>query len=464
MRTLSFATQILHHASLVGFLVAVSVIPRALSAAEDGTSQDEAAAINTALDVEKYTLSNGLEVILAPDSSTDFVTLNVTYAAGIIAEPADHKGLVRTLERAMLLGSKNLEPLEVLTELELAGALSAYTLTRTDLDLFQNSQTLPANELARALWLESERMSNLKSGFTQPLFDFVRSELKKTVPPNVEWWRMLFPKTHPYRARFFSKSEMDQNVLADVRAFYDDHFAPSNATLLIAGRLSPLTKKWVEKYFGSLAKWPTPPVLNIDRPTLNKRVRHDVEHAGAEGRTQLVVAHFSPHYFEDGDAELTVLAEALAAERSSILHRDLIDPGLALTVSAAQLSFERVGVFYIEAWLDPTQDVGAALSIIEDSLDLLPDLPLTEDRVQRVKARLRKQSLLDLESSWGRASRVQRYNHQLNRPSALAEDLQRLKNVTSERISAQAKIFLLSEQRFVYIARPKNITDAGEAP
>ena len=204
----------------------------------------------------------------------------------------------------------------------------------TDFDRTNYFETVPANQVELALWLESDRMGYLLEQVTAATLanqqDVVRNERRQSVenqPYGIvdeAGIHALFPKSHPYYASVIGSHEDIQAAkLEDVRNFFKQYYAPNNASLAIVGDIDKATiKPLVEKYFGSLKRGPevrkpgveTPPITSERRLTVTDTIE----------LPKVGMGWLTPPIFKDGDADATVAANILGGGRSSRLFKSLV--------------------------------------------------------------------------------------------------------------------------------------------
>ena len=211
---------------------------------------------------EKIKLKNGLEVILSEDHRLPLVAVNVWYHVGQANELPGRTGFAHLFEHMMFEGSKHVGAKAHFKHLEAAGASSINGTT--DFDRTNYFETLPSNQLALALWLESDRMGYLLETLDREKLanqrDVVRNERRQSIE-NAPYglveeaqFHALFPKGHPYYASVMgSHSDIEAARLKDVRAFFKQYYTPNNASLAIVGDFKKdEATALVEKYFGSI--------------------------------------------------------------------------------------------------------------------------------------------------------------------------------------------------------------------
>ena len=206
---------------------------------------------------ERFTLSNGLKVLVHPDNSTPMAVVNVLYDVGARDENPAQTGFAHLFEHLMFGGSVNIpdydEPLQVA-----GGENNAYTTN----DLTNYYCQLPAENLETALWLESDRMLSL--AFSKKSLEVQRKvvceEFKEHYinKPYGDVWhimRELAYKEHPYRWMTIGKelAHVEDAQLDDVKRFFSKHYNPANAILVVAGNVSTdQVKGLAEKWFGDI--------------------------------------------------------------------------------------------------------------------------------------------------------------------------------------------------------------------
>ena len=206
---------------------------------------------------EKFTLSNGLRVIVHEDHSTPMAVLNVMYDVGAKDEDPNKTGFAHLFEHLMFGGSVNIEDFE--TPLQMAGGENnAYTSN----DVTNYYIQLPAENLETAFWLESDRMLSL--GFSEKSLDVQRKvvieEFKEhyiNKPYGDVWFKLreMAYKQHPYRWMTIGKelSHIENANLQDVKNFFFKHYRPVNAILVVAGHVkADQVRQLAEKWFGDI--------------------------------------------------------------------------------------------------------------------------------------------------------------------------------------------------------------------
>ncbi len=401
------------------------------------------------IEFEKYTLSNGLDVILHEDHSIPMAAVNVWYHVGSQNEEPDRTGFAHLFEHIMFKGSKH-HNREYFMPLQEVGANVNGSTSNDRTNYYEN---VPSEYLELALWLESDRMGYLLDALDQASFDVEREVVKNERRQSYEnrpyglagqeIRKALFPPNHPYHWQTIGSQEhLDAASIDDVKDFFRRFYSPNNASLSIAGDIDCAeAKKLVEKYFGDLP--PAPPVARIERwvPALDGEVRLNLE-----DRVQLPRLYFAwvgPPRFDPDEAPLDVLASILAEGRSSRLYRSLVyEQQIARDVSARLGSMEIAGEIRLDASIAPEANVEAVERALFAEVERLKAESPRADEVQRAVNRLEAQHVRQLESVGGfggRANLLNHYNVFTGNPERLNQDFDRYVRVTPADVQRVAR-------------------------
>ena len=412
---------------------------------------------------EKYTLPNGLEVILSQNQRLPMVAVNLWYHVGPANEEPGRTGFAHLFEHMMFQSSKHVPEDSHIRLLEAAGASSLNGTT--DYDRTNYFETVPANQLELALWLESDRMGYLLEKVDQPALsnvqDVVRNERRQRVEnrpyglAQETLVQSLFPKGHPYYGDVIGSHEDIQAVkLDDVNRFFHQYYAPNNASLAIVGDFDPAqTKKLVEKYFGTLKRGPAVPAVEVDTPQIASERRRVVP-ARVE-LPRVYMAWLSPPIFKQGDAAADITASILGAGRSSRLYRKLVyEKQIAQDVFARQESLILGSIFRIQATARPGHTAEELEQAIDEELAALKMQAPVPLEVERSRNTIETAIFGRLERLGGVADRLNSYNHYLGTPDYLEKDIERYRSITPASVQAFAREHLAASGRVVVHAVP----------
>ena len=392
---------------------------------------------------EKYTLPNGLVVILSEDHRLPLVSTNIWYHVGPANEVPGRTGFAHLFEHMMFEGSKHVPGNAHIRYLEAAGASDLNGTT--DFDRTNYFETLPSNQLELALWLESDRMGYLPDKLDQASLtnqqDVVRNERRQSIENSpygiVEEgvFHMLFPKSHPYHADVMgSHADIQAAKLEDVRNFFKLYYAPNNASLAIVGDFDPAqAKEWVEKYFGPLKRGaPVPKIAAVTPPITAERraVIHDQVEL-----PRVYMAWLTSSIFKPGDADADLAAEILGGGKSSRLYKKLVyEKQIALDVSASQQSLILGSVFEIMVTARPGHTADEMEKAVDEELAAFRKNGPSAVELERAQNGTETgmiEGLQRLGGFGGVADRLNEYNHYLGNPGYFPEDLHRYQAATT---------------------------------
>jgi zinc protease len=428
------------------------------------------------LDVEKYTLANGLEVILSEDHRVPLVGVDVWYHVGPAHEAPGRTGFAHLFEHMMFQGSKHIESDAHFKLLSGAGATGVNGTTSFDRTNY--FETMPANQLEIALWLESDRMGYLLETVDQAKLtnqqDVVRNERRQSTENRpygiVEeaLYQALFPKGHPYHGVVIGSHADIQSVkLDDVRQFFRQYYAPNNATIAIAGDIDKAaTKKLIEKYFGTLKRGPAVPPVKAETPAITAERRIVVEDRVELPR--LYLAWITPPFFKEGDGDADIAGSVLGQGRVSRLYKTLVyDKQIAQSVTAYQQSTMLGSVFAIEATARPGHTLQELETVINQEVEALRAKGPTAAEVDRARNVLETQIFNGLQlvgGFGGVADQLNLYNHYVGNPDYLTEDIMRRRRVTPESVRQFAQRYLAPNARVVVHGIPGKQNLGPEVP
>jgi zinc protease len=415
---------------------------------------------------EKYTLPNGLVVILSEDHRLPLVSTNIWYHVGPANELPGRTGFAHLFEHMMFEGSKHVPGNAHIRYLEAAGASDLNGTT--DFDRTNYFETLPSNQLELALWLESDRMGFLPDKLDQASLtnqqDVVRNERRQSIENSpygiVEEgvFHMLFPKAHPYHADVMgSHADIQAAKLEDVRNFFKLYYAPNNASLAIVGDFDPAqAKEWVEKYFGPLKRGAPVPKITAVTPPITAE-RRAVIHDQVE-LPRVYMAWLTSPIFKPGDAQADLAAEILGGGKSSRLYKKLVyEKQIALDVSASQQSLILGSVFEIVVTARPGHTAEEMEKAVDAELTAFRKDGPTAVELERARNGTETGMIEGLErlgGFGGVADRLNEYNHYLGNPGYFPQDVRRYQSATTDSIRAFAEAQLKPAARVVVYGIP----------
>jgi predicted Zn-dependent peptidase len=433
--------------------------------AQPAQPAQSAPSIRVAIPFEKYSLENGLEVILHEDHRTPVVAVNIWYHVGSKDEPQGKNGFAHLFEHVMFQGSKNVGEDLYFKYLERAGASDRNGTT--NLDRTNYYETVPSNELELVLWLESDRMGFLLDHANEATFKSQREVVKNERRQNYEnapyglvgqfIRAAIYPEGHPYRLLTIGTPEdLDAASFADVTAFFKTFYLPNNATLVIAGDINPTrARELVKKFFAPIARGTDPPVKKAPMPVaLESEKQLEVEAEVELPRIQLTWP--TPPHFAPGDAELDLVASVLSTGKSSRLYKRLVyDLQIAQDVSASQSSSQLASLFEIAVTLKKGKSPAQARRIVDEELKKLAQTAPGNEELGRARTGILSGMIFAMERVTARADWLNFYNQHTGDPGFFTKDVERYERVSPADVQKAAAAFLPLGKRVVTIVNPK---------
>lgn len=461
-------------AAVVGWMVLLVGLCAAgaagVSAGADARPAPPAAA---GLPFEKYSLANGLTVILHEDRARPVAAIHLLYRVGARNEASlgpGRSGFAHLFEHLMFMGTRRVPNGEFDTIMEAGGGSNN---ANTSLDRTVYFSSGPAELLPTLLWLDADRMEDLGSAMDESKLnkqrDVVRNEIRQNVENTpygraYEWsFRWLYPDSHPYHhAVYGSHADLEAATVLDVKDFFARYYVPNNCTLVVAGDFrSDEVRPLIEKLYGSI---PAGAVAVAGGPDGRGGASASIAARGAApaALTQprivtlldkvelpkvIWVAH-SPAAYTEGDAAWQLLAQVLADGNNSRLYQRLVvRDGTAVEVSARQESASLGSVLRLEVTLKPEAGAGAARAAVLDELARLAASEaggLSEAELSRRKLQVEAALVGGLQDLVSRADRMNEYNEYFGTPDGLARDVARYRAQTPASVAQAARELMRS--------------------
>jgi zinc protease len=425
------------------------VVVLALMALAPGLAGQTPAGTQAAIpkvEFEKYTLPNGLQVILHVDRKLPIVHVNQWFHVGSKNEKPGRTGFAHLFEHMMFQGSKNASG-EYFVYAEKAGAnlREGGVNGTTSNDRTNYFATVPSANLENLLWVESDRLATLLDATTKEKLDEQRGVVKNERRQGLEnqpygrWFTLLFetvyPKGHPYSWPVIgSMEDLSAATLDDVKEFFRQYYSTSNLSLAIAGDFDPAeAKKLVEKYFGDL-----PPGPPLDRPARNIATLDGERVVEVNDRVSLERVYFgwpTPEYFSADDAALDIAARVLTDGLSSRLNKALVyDKPVATQVSSFNISGEIGSVFVVQATARPGSSLAEIEKTVTAEIARLAKEGPTAAELERSKTKQEAEFISGLErigGFGGKADVLNQYNTFLGDPNKIEADMTRYRSLTT---------------------------------
>jgi zinc protease len=398
---------------------------------------------------KRFTLDNGLTVIVHEDRKAPVVAVSVWYNVGSKDEPAGSTGFAHLFEHLMFGGSEN-APGSYLGRMRNLGPSNLNGTTWFDRTNY--FETVPTPALEQALFLESDRMGYLLGAVGQEVLDLQRGVVQneKRQGDNQPYGlfeyaqlEALFPEGHPYRhSTIGSMADLDAASLETVRDWFRDNYGPNNAVVVLSGDIDEAgARPLMERYFGAIPRGPVNTPAEADVPTLAAPVVATMHDRVAN--TRLTRSWAVPGMLSDDAVPLSVAASVLGGLASSRLDNQLVrGEQSAVAVSSSLSEFHRLGIFDISVDVKPGQDaaeVGRRLDgIVADFIARGP----TEEEVARVATRYVSGRVQSLEQVNGKANVLAEGQLYAGDPDHYKKELAEYASVTPAEVTAAMQRWL----------------------
>ncbi len=412
------------------------------------------------IEVNRFTLPNGLRVIHNYDSATAMVALNVLYDVGGRDEEPELTGMAHLFEHLMFGGSVNIPDFDGAIE-----AAGGYNNAYTSNDYTDFYDVVPAHNAETAFWLESDRMLSL--AFSDKALDvqknvvieeFKQVCLNKPYGDAMHYLRSMLYKTHPYRYPVIGKeiSHIEKVTQQDVRNFFYGHYAPNNAVLSVSGRITAEeTYRLAMKWMGGIPrrevrkrKYEQEPLPgNPQRETINGRVP----------QTMIIKAFPMPGYYSDDYVVCDIITDLLASGRSSRFYRNLLmETDLFTEVDASISGNDEPGFLMLTAKLrsDSEESVAKAEEVMVREALSLSDGLLTGYELERAVNRFESNftfSMMDFLSKAQSLAMSEMHGEDIN------GTVSRYRKVTVDDVKRVTKNIIAPERSSTLIYKPKQL-------
>lgn len=341
---------------------------------------------------ERFTLDNGLRVLVHEDPTTPMAVVNILYDVGARDEDPEHTGFAHLFEHLMFGGSVNIpsydEPLQ-----RVGGENNAFTSN----DITNYYITLPAVNLETAFWLESDRMLSL--AFSEKSLEVQRNvvceEFKQRYlnQPYGDVWLKIRPmayKKHPYSWATIGKSleHIEHANINDVKTFFTKYYNPANAIMVVAGQVKlEEVKRLAEKWFGPIPK-AEKPKRRLLAEDVQIEERKEVVKANVPMNSIYMVFHM-PARMDKGYYVADLISDILSRGNSSRLFRNLLkEQKLFSEINAYLTGSLDPGLFVVEGKPLPGVSIETAEAAIWAELEYLKTLEIPADELTKVKNKM----------------------------------------------------------------------------
>ncbi len=410
------------------------------------------------LQFERFTLENGLKVLVHKDDTTPMVAVNILYDVGARDENPERTGFAHLFEHLMFGGSKNIpeydEPLQMA-----GGENNAYTTN----DLTNYYLQLPVQNIETAFWLESDRMNEL--AFGEKSLDVQRKVVCEEFKENYinkpygnawEHMRSLAYTTHPYQWMTIGKElkHIEEAELQDVKNFFYKHYRPSNAILCVAGNVETAqVKALAEKWFGNIqAGERYERQLPIEPKQTEARFKEVEANVPLDAlyKAWHIEGRLAPSYYA---ADL--ITEILSNGVSSRLYQKLVkEQQIFSNINCYHMGSIDPGLLVVDGKIVEGRTLEEANAAVEEEIQKLVDDGVTEEELKKAKNKIEAMITFEDMGLLSRANNLAFYEL-LGDANMINEEWDKYNAVTAEYLQETAKTIFRKENSNTLLYRKK---------
>ncbi|MDR4505195.1 MAG: insulinase family protein [Candidatus Scalindua sp.] len=392
---------------------------------------------------EKFTLENGLEVILHEDHSDPIVAVATLIHVGSSREKLGKTGFAHFFEHMAFHDSENV-PIGANRKLitEWGGARNGGTWS--DGTIYY--EVVPKDVFEKILWIDSDRLGFMINTVTEEALErekqVVKNEKRERVD-NVPYGHTnqiirsnLYPPEHPYNWTVIgSLPDLQAATIDDVKEFYEQYYGAGNASLVIAGDIEiTRTKELVQKWFGEIRKGPdVEPIKPMPVHLEKSKILYFEDNFATLPELHMEFPSVE-EYHEDTYA-LGILGNLLGGSRRSPLYKIIVkERKLAPSISAYQSSSEIAGKFVFRVRADSDKDLDEVKAAIEEGLQRFEEEGFTDNELVKIKAKLETDLIQSVETVLDKAFTLIQDNEFKGDPGYIVEAARKTQSVTREDI------------------------------
>ena len=422
--------------------------------------------------IDSYRLDNGLRVTLSEDHTAPIVAVNLWYHVGSANERVGRTGFAHLFEHMLFQGSAHVEANE---HFELVSRAGGTLNGSTWLDRTNYFETVPANQLALALWLEADRMGSLLPAMTQQKLDtqrdVVSNERRWSVDnqPYGTWWEKLpalaYPESHPFHHSLIgSFDDLNAASLDDISHFFATYYTPDNAVLSVAGDFDPKeARHLIESLYGSIPRGAgKPPLPDMSLPPVFGRPLREVVEDDVS-LPRLYLAFRSPVFGSDAYYAASVCGAILGTGKGSRLQRALVrERQVAADASAFTFDLPKGSdLLIVEATARPDVSSDRLEAEVAIEVDRLREHGVTQSEVDRAVALIETDFVRSMQSAGTRADNLSKFATYCDDPALVNVQSEKYRAVTVDQVNAFARERLGSDNRASLLYVPRTAAAAA---
>ncbi len=415
---------------------------------------------------EQFTLNNGLRVLLAEDHHAPTFSICLTYNVGSRDERPGRTGFAHLFEHMLFQGSENVGKGEHFILIQQNGGRANGT---TNADRTNYFETLPANQLELALFLEADRMR--APAITQANFDNQRATVQEERRQNYD--NRPYGKTYeaaldlvydnfPYKhSTIGSMEDLNAATVADAEAFFRTYYAPNNAVLSMVGDFKiARALALIKKYFADIPAQEPPPPPDMSEPEQTGERRKLLTDGFAQTPRLDVIYKIPPGNTQDWYA-LEVLGRVMSSGVSSRLYQKFVkQKELALSVSADASERRGPSTFWFAIMARPNSDLGTVEKLLAEEIAHVQEVAVSDAELSKVRMQLRRQRAQQLYSTRARANSLGHFAVYYNDPGLINKVWKNYDRVSKLDLQRVAQKYFRDSNRTVVTTMPKSADKA----
>ncbi len=390
--------------------------------------------------IEQFTLENGLRVVFSEDHTVPVVSVCVYYDVGSRNEREGRTGFAHLFEHMMFQGSENVPKAAHFQYIFNSGGTMNGTTSSERTNYYE---TLPANQLPLALWLESDRMRSLK--VTQENLDNQRNAVQEEKRLNYDnrpysnaflrLNELIYRNPANAHSTIGSMQDLDDATIEDIREFFRIYYAPNNAVLVIVGDFDPQeARALVEKYFSTIPRQPAPPGVDVSEPAEVAAPFETYPDPFAQ-LPALMVGWKAPARRTADAYALTLASELLLEGESSRLYQKLVKGDESVVAVQGGIG-ERRGPssLYLFAIPKPGRSTEEIRRTINEEIARLASEGPSDEEMEKLRNTLLNDSVRGRQTTMYRAQRLAEYTLYDGDPHLVNTEIERYLAVTPAEI------------------------------
>ncbi len=426
-----------------------------------GALISEAAWLN--IPIEKYTLKNGMRLILSKDNSVPVVSVYIIYGVGARAEEKGRTGFAHLFEHMMFQGSKNAPKG---THFKLVESNGGSLNGSTHPDYTDYFEVLPSNKLALGLWLEADRMRAL--AINQANLDNQKEAVKQERRLSFDnqpyataivdrWPELAFSNWQNSHSLIGSFEDLNAATVEDVARFFKTHYAPNNAVMVISGDFdTAAAKKLVDQYFGDIPAQPQPKPPDLKEPP-RTAPKFEVYRDSLARVPAVVIGYPGPARRSADYNALVMLDLVLTGGDSSRFQQNLVKGKKSVIQYEGNLGwpfasatdYKDPGLYAMYFLYNPAFSGKQIVEQVEQEIAKVIHDGVDAAELERARTFLRSTRIRQLQSSHARAALLGRYELLDGKPELINTELNDFLSVTADQIRAAAKKYCDPDKRTV---------------